>query len=55
MAYPLVAVAVVILIVGLTRLGGSWQRHTTPWPSLLVWAILFVGSLALWLNAGHGH
>jgi hypothetical protein len=55
MAYVLVAAAVVILIAGLTRLGGLRPRHPVPWPSLLVWAILFVGGLALWLNTGHVH
>ena len=55
MAYLLVATAIVILIVGLTRLGGLRQRHCVAWPSLLIWAILFVGGLAVWLNTGHGH
>jgi len=50
--FPLVLVlaAVVIVLVGLTRLGTSGP-HATPWTALFVWAALFGIGLSVWLFA----
>jgi hypothetical protein len=53
--YVLVVAVVLIFLVGLTRLNRSRQFHGVPWTSLLTWAILFGGGVAIWLAAVYGH
>jgi hypothetical protein len=47
----LVAAAVIIVAVGLTKLSGPRRAHGMPWGSLLVWAVLFGAGLLMWLVA----
>ena len=53
--YVLVLAVVLIFLVGLAKLNRSRQFHGVPWTSLLAWAILFGGGVAIWLAAVHGH
>ena len=53
--YVLVVVVVLISLLGLAKLNRSRQFHEVPWTSLVTWAILFGGGIAIWLAAVHGH
>ena len=56
MAYLLLAVAVVIVLIGISKVARTTQQgDTVPWGQLLVWAILFGGGLSIWLMATRVH
>jgi hypothetical protein len=56
MAYLLLAVASIVMFVGVAKVSGHAQPgHAVPWRQLLVWAVLFAGGLPIWLLSPRIH
>ena len=56
MAYLLLAVAAVIALIEIAKVARTAQpAHGVPWGQLLVWAVLFVGSVSIWLLSARMH
>jgi hypothetical protein len=53
--YFLVATVILVLMLGVAKLNGARQSHDVPWTSLVIWAVLFTGGIAVWLRAIYAH
>jgi len=52
MLYMLIALAIAIFLIGITRLTPS-PSQDVPWRALLVWAVLLIAGVVIWLGTTH--